>query len=186
MPTEIVTRSRGRARTQTGTECPGTVFVIGLDYDVKGEVEWTSAVTGILDDVYSPFKVHPTRRIHSAGGTVDMPWPLIVRLNYWVDIPFRRAPDLHSRASRVDVLRRDGWTCAYCGGHARTVDHLIPESRGGGWTWGNLVAACAACNCLKADRTPNEAGMRLLWDPRVATSQYAGVQAEVWRILQEG
>ena len=74
--------------------------------------------------------------------------------------------------------------CAFCGGHAHTVDHLLPQSRGGGWTWGNLVAACGPCNQAKADRTPDEAGMRLLWDPRVSVSEYAGVQAEVWRILQ--
>ncbi len=163
-----------------------TSFVIGLDYDVKGEVHWTSAVTGILDGIYSPFKVHQTHRVRSAGGGVDMAWPLIVRLNYWVDIPFRRVPDLHSRPSRFDILRRDGWTCAYCGGYANTVDHLFPACRGGGWTWGNLVAACAACNQLKADRTPDEAEMRLLFDPRVDQREYAGVQAEVWRILQDG
>ena len=161
-----------------------TVFVIGLDYDVKGETHWTNAVTGILDGIYTPFKVHETKRVRSAGGSVDMPWPVIVRLNYWVDIPFRRAPELTSRASRVEILRRDGWTCAYCAGHAHTVDHLLPQSRGGGWTWGNLVAACGPCNQGKADRTPDEAGMRLLWDPRVSVSEYAGVQAEVWRILQ--
>lgn len=164
----------------------GTTFVIGLDYDVKGEVHWTSAVTGIIGEIYSGFKVHEHRRVRSAGGTIDMPWPVIVRLNYWVDIPFRRVPDLHSRASRLDVLRRDGWTCAYCGGHARTVDHIIPDSRGGSWTWGNLVAACALCNQTKADRTPDEAAMKLLWDPRVSNSEYAGVQAEVWRILESG
>lgn len=167
-------------------EHSATTFVIGLDYDVKGEVHWTRAVTGILDDVYSPFKVHSTRRVRSAGGSVDMGWPVIVRLNHWVEIPFRRAPDLHSRASRFDILRRDGWTCAYCGGFAGTVDHIFPACRGGGWTWGNLVAACAGCNQDKADRTPDEAGMRLLFDPRVDVRQYAGVQAEVWRMLKAG
>ncbi|MDF1488731.1 HNH endonuclease [Tessaracoccus caeni] len=161
-----------------------TVFVIGLDYDVKGEVHWTSAVSGILDGIYSPFKVEPTRRVRSAGGTVDMAWPIIVRLNYWVTIPHRKAPDLHTRCSRLDVLRRDGWTCAYCGDYANTVDHVLPDSRGGGWTWGNLVAACGGCNEFKAARTPEEAGMKLLWDPRVDVTQYAGVQAEVWRSLQ--
>ena len=35
-------------------------------------------------------------------------------------------------------------------------------------------------------RTPDEAEMRLLFDPRVDQREYAGVQAEVWRILQDG
>ena len=186
MTTRPRTRPHRHIAATAIAEHTSTTFVIGLDYDVKGEVHWTSAVTGLIDGIYSGFKVHEDRRVRSAGGTVDMPWPVIVRLNYWVDIPFRRVPDLHTRASRLDVLRRDGWTCAYCGGHARTVDHIIPESRGGTWTWGNLVAACAVCNQGKADRTPDEARMKLLWDPRATTSEYAGVQAEVWRILESG
>ncbi|GAA4902290.1 HNH endonuclease [Tessaracoccus lubricantis] len=163
-----------------------TAFVVGLDYDVKGEVEWTSAVIGILEDTYSPFKVHPTKRVRSAGGTVDMSWPIIVRLNYWIDIPWRKKPELHQRATRLEILRRDGWTCAYCGGPALTVDHVQPVSRGGGWTWGNLVAACARCNGAKGNRTPDEAQMRLLWDPSASMLEYSGVQAEVWRILESG
>lgn len=162
-----------------------TTFVLGLDYDVKGEITWTAAVIGILEGIYTPFKVHETKRIRSAGRGVDMAWPIIVRLNYWVDIPHRKAPDLNTRASRHDILRRDGWTCAYCGEFANTVDHILPESRGGEWTWGNLVAACVKCNGSKDNLTPEEAGMTLLWNPRVSNSEYAGVQAEVWRILQE-
>ena len=161
-----------------------TTFVVGLDYDVKGEISWTTAVMGILEGIYTPFKVHETKRVRSAGGDVDMAWPVIVRLNYWVEIPHRKAPDLYSRASRTDILRRDGWTCAYCGQYGNTVDHIYPESRGGGWTWGNLVAACVTCNGRKDNLTPEEAGMRLLWDPSVSNSEYAGVQAEVWRILE--
>ena len=162
-----------------------TVFVIGLDYDVKDAIHWTEAVTGILGKTHVPFKVHPTKRVRSAGGTVDMAWPVIVRLKYWHDVPFKRAVHLDATASRHDILRRDGWTCAYCAGYASTVDHVYPESRGGGWTWGNLVAACFRCNGEKDDRTPEEAGMKLLWNPRAQDLKYAGVQAEVWRILAD-
>jgi len=47
-----------------------------------------------------------------------------------------------------------------------TVDHIIPKSRGGQDTWENLVAACSDCNNKKADRTPEEARMKLLSLPR--------------------
>lgn len=40
-----------------------TVFVIGLDYDVKDAIHWTEAVTGILGKTHVPFKVHPTKRV---------------------------------------------------------------------------------------------------------------------------
>lgn len=162
-----------------------TVFVLGLDYDVKGEISWTTAVVGIIEGIYTPFKVHSSKRVRSAGGQIDMAHPIIVRLNYWVEIPHRRPIDLNTRASRLDILKRDGWTCAYCGEYANTVDHIQPESRGGGWLWGNLVAACQPCNGYKDARTPEEAGMKLLWNPKASSSEYAGVQAEVWRILED-
>jgi 5-methylcytosine-specific restriction endonuclease McrA len=70
--------------------------------------------------------------------------------------------------NRRNVLRRDRYTCQYCGrqGGDLTVDHVLPKSRGGKSTWENLVAACRACNLKKGDRTPEEAGMRLLKPPR--------------------
>ena len=47
-----------------------------------------------------------------------------------------------------------------------TIDHVIPRSRGGGNTWSNLVTCCKKCNQKKRDRTPEEANMKLLNEPR--------------------
>ncbi|MCW7541742.1 HNH endonuclease [Aquabacterium sp. A7-Y] len=73
--------------------------------------------------------------------------------------------------SKRKLLRRDRLTCAYCGQRFEErelqCEHILPESRGGPWSWMNLVAACAACNGRKADRTPEEAGMPLLYLPYV-------------------
>ena len=160
-----------------------TVYVLGLDYDVKAEIPWDEAVTHILQGKMTPFKVDETRRVRSAGGTVDMPWPLIVRLNYWVKVPRPREINLDTRASRSEILRRDGYTCCYCGGPGTTIDHIIPKSRGGGNTWGNLCAACRDCNSAKDNRTPEEAGMKLLWMPHTSRNRFSAVQNEVWRIL---
>lgn len=60
------------------------------------------------------------------------------------------------------VKARDGHRCGYCLRKGTTVDHILPRSRGGAEVWENLVTACAECNGIKADRTPEEAGMRLL------------------------
>ncbi len=69
------------------------------------------------------------------------------------------------------LLRRDRHTCAYCGDvfaeEALQCEHIVPQSRGGATAWTNLVAACACCNGYKADRLPEEAGMRLLYLPYV-------------------
>jgi hypothetical protein len=54
---------------------------------------------------------------------------------------------------------RDGHRCAYCGGTATTVDHVLPQARGGENTWLDTVAACGGYNHRKGDRTPAEARM---------------------------
>jgi hypothetical protein len=69
------------------------------------------------------------------------------------------------------LFRRDRQTCAYCGQRFQErelqCEHIVPEARGGKWTWMNLVTACAACNGRKACRTPEEAGMPLVYLPYV-------------------
>jgi 5-methylcytosine-specific restriction endonuclease McrA len=46
------------------------------------------------------------------------------------------------------------------------MDHIIPRSRGGLDSWENLTTACIKCNNKKGNRTPDEAGMRLLTVPK--------------------
>ena len=79
--------------------------------------------------------------------------------------------DIVPAVTKAKLLRRDRHTCAYCGQpHAERVlqcEHVVPASRGGAWSWMNLVTACAACNGRKADRTPEEAGMPLVYLPYV-------------------
>jgi|LakMenEpi03Aug12_release.lakeMendotaPanAssembly.Ray.scaffolds.fasta_scaffold1565665_1 hypothetical protein len=47
------------------------------------------------------------------------------------------------------VLKRDDYKCAYCGGLADQVDHVIPLRHNGSNYPQNLVAACARCNAIK-------------------------------------
>lgn len=79
--------------------------------------------------------------------------------------------DLVPAFARSKLYRRDRHTCAYCGQRFAerelSCDHVVPQSRGGGWTWMNLVTACGACNGRKANRTPEEARMPLLYLPYV-------------------
>lgn len=68
-------------------------------------------------------------------------------------------------ASHKNVLVREGFACGYCGAkitlRSCTKDHVIPRCKGGKDVLTNVVAACAACNGQKADRTLREAGMAL-------------------------
>jgi 5-methylcytosine-specific restriction endonuclease McrA len=46
-----------------------------------------------------------------------------------------------------------------------TLDHVIPRAQSGGSQWDNCVLACLECNKRKADRTPEQAKMRLKRKP---------------------
>jgi 5-methylcytosine-specific restriction endonuclease McrA len=91
------------------------------------------------------------------------PEPSIVRLEVYARVPYKQV-----MLNRKNILKRDGGVCQYCGTATgvMTVDHVIPRLRGGGDNWENLVCACDRCNNKKGDRTPEQAGMRLLRRPR--------------------
>jgi 5-methylcytosine-specific restriction endonuclease McrA len=69
------------------------------------------------------------------------------------------------------VFRRDKLICAYCGLQFKeeelTIDHIQPKSRKGEDSWTNYASSCKFCNSKKADRTPEEAKMPLLYVPYV-------------------
>lgn len=84
--------------------------------------------------------------------------PAIIRLIRYIYVPFKKVP-----VGRFNVYRRDGHKCGYCrSAEDLTLDHVIPRSRGGQNTWENLVTCCKKCNAKKDNRTPEEAGMKLL------------------------
>lgn len=64
-----------------------------------------------------------------------------------------------SKRLRFEILRRDEYTCRYCGASAPgvvvTVDHVIPVAMGGQDVPENLVAACRDCNAGKSSSTPD-------------------------------
>jgi 5-methylcytosine-specific restriction endonuclease McrA len=96
--------------------------------------------------------------------------------------------------TRRNVFKRDRLTCQYCGiqpgTEELTIDHVLPRSQGGTSTWENCVLACVACNARKADRTPDEAGMKLRrkpsrpnWKPLYADRE---IRIESWsRFISE-
>ena len=50
-----------------------------------------------------------------------------------------------------------------------SFDHITPKSRGGERSWMNSVLASVEMNGYKANRTPEEAGLRLKYDPWIPT-----------------
>jgi 5-methylcytosine-specific restriction endonuclease McrA len=135
------------------------VVVLNTDNTALHTVSIKHAIKMLVREVAI---VEEARDGHRIG---PYPWPLVLRLIRYVKTTFLYAKS--PAWSKRGVLRRDHHHCAYCGGTAETVDHLVPLSRGGENTWLNTVAACLRCNNLKADRTPAEAAMSLAFKPTI-------------------
>lgn len=133
----------------------------------------------VLNASFEPLCVVPARRavvlvlkakaeIVAADGAsfrsekIIIPVPSVVRLSYYVKVPYRTRGTLSRRA----VLVRDGFECQYCGAAAENVDHITPRSRGGTHTWENVVACCRRCNGRKENRLAGEVGLKLRHPPR--------------------
>ena len=144
------------------------------DYSLHSFDEWLTVSSNGLAGRY----VHtPLLRIRV---------PEVVLLNHFNG--FVRHP---TRFSRHAIIERDHHMCQYCGAYLTksqlTIDHVIPQSRGGADTWENLVVACVPCNVRKGNQTPEEAGMRLLrkpmrpaWMPHFGT-RVPAEKLSVWR-----
>jgi 5-methylcytosine-specific restriction endonuclease McrA len=136
------------------------VALLNASFEPLGKVTFQHAVRMLFREVALVEEQQGDRMIG------PHPWPRVIRLVRYVAAHWLYRPAGWSRAG---VLVRDQHTCAYCGRHATTIDHLVPQSRGGGSTWLNTVAACASCNHRKANRTPAEARLRLRFTAYVPT-----------------
>ncbi|MEO7442573.1 MAG: HNH endonuclease [Acidimicrobiales bacterium] len=103
------------------------------------------------------------------------PEPSVVRLSYFVKVPYQARIALNRRA----VFARDGHRCQYCGAAAENIDHVVPRSRGGEHSWENVVAACRPCNTRKEDRFLHETGLMLRRVP-------AAPRDGAWALTAEG
>lgn len=171
------------------------VLVLNADMSVLAFCDWQRAVTLLLQSdakgipMAQVYEADPERTVRSPSTTV--PFPRVILLTKYVYVPWgnRVHDDVTSLATNRDILDRDKHTCVYCGkgqrdGHkVDTVDHVLPQSRGGRNSWENLAACCMDCNQRKRDRTPEEAGMRLRWYPwRPDKTGYT--QRQVWAALE--
>ena len=101
--------------------------------------------------------------------------PLIIRLYNYVRFKSRGL-----RLNRRRVYKRDNFQCVYCGSEkSLTLDHIVPRSRGGKNSWTNLVTCCQSCNLKKANRTPEEAGMKMKSKPYEPTVFSAVISSDV-------
>jgi 5-methylcytosine-specific restriction endonuclease McrA len=102
--------------------------------------------------------------ITTVNGKIKI--PKVIILCHFDKVPIKRP-----KFSLSAVWNRDNNTCQYTGKklskNEGNIDHVIPRSRGGKTTWSNCVLAHKDVNAAKANRTPDEAGLKLIKPPSV-------------------
>lgn len=92
-----------------------------------------------------------------------------------------------SQALRYQVMRRDHFTCQYCGAQPPKVileiDHVVPVALGGDSDPENLVTACAQCNAGKGKSQADEPIVSAVSERNL---RWADALAEAAQIVRNG
>ena len=121
----------------------------------------------MLPVTWDQWRSLPLRESDQSIGTAHGPIrvPTVVVLANFARVPMKRP-----KFSPRNVWLRDNGRCQYTGRQLApgegNIDHVLPRSRGGDTNWENCVLASKRVNTRKADRTPREAGLELLREPR--------------------
>lgn len=157
-----------------------SVLVLNQDYQAIGICSVERAFVLVLLQKAELLSDNPNRRLKSIQQ--DFRFPSIIRLQRYVNIPYKRV-----NLSRHNIFKRDRNRCVYCGSKdALTIDHVLPKSMGGRDSWENLVTACQKCNAKKGNMTPEQAGMDMRHQPFrpsfvMFLSNFAGEVREDWK-----
>ncbi|OGS25102.1 MAG: hypothetical protein A2314_04040 [Elusimicrobia bacterium RIFOXYB2_FULL_50_12] len=105
---------------------------------------------------------HPAGFVRTPKFRIAIPEVIALKL-------YDRLPATEVKFTRRNIYEHYNYRCCYCGNKFASADlnleHVIPRSRGGKTNWSNIVTACIPCNLKKADKLPDEAGMKLLISP---------------------
>ena len=137
----------------------GRALVLNASYEPLGVVPIRRALVLVVDEKAD--LLHDTGQVYRSERAAYQV-PSVIRLRYFVRVPFERRASLSRRA----VFYRDDHRCQYCGRAAESIDHVIPRSKGGPHCWENVVAACRRCNLQKGDRLLADTPMKLHSEPR--------------------
>jgi len=112
-------------------------------------VGWEEAIRYIVLDKVEVLSWYEDWVVHSERWSTRV--PAIIMLKEY------QKPKNTLRLSKRNIFLRDQYTCQYCGTHctdaSATLDHVLPQSKGGKTTWENSSTACKPCNYKKAAST---------------------------------
>jgi 5-methylcytosine-specific restriction endonuclease McrA len=139
-------------------------LLLNATYEPLKVVNWQKAITLLCQGKVEVISVYD-REIRAVSFSIKL--PSVIRLLRYIKI--KRRFD-YVPFSRANIYARDNHSCQYCGDvfptSELTFDHVVPVAQGGRKDWENIVTCCVSCNRKKGGRTPVEAGMRLLRQPR--------------------
>lgn len=134
-----------------------------MDYQ---KIKLTQSIL-VLNSDYSPINICNARRaiVLLLKRKAHMITEKVIRLVEYIRLPYQKL--MENKPTRNLIMKRDNYTCSYCGAKENlTLDHILPSSRGGRDSWENLTTSCGPCNVKKSNRTPEEANMPLLKVPK--------------------
>jgi 5-methylcytosine-specific restriction endonuclease McrA len=157
------------------------VLVLNQNYEPLSVCTVRRAVVMLFLGKAEAIENHDGKRIRSVSTSFRV--PSIVRLGAYARVPRKKVI-----LTRKNIIKRDNGQCMYCGTFdgSMTVDHVVPKRYAGADTWENLVCACLKCNNKKGNRTPEQAGMKLLRKPRrpnhiMFIQRFVGVSDKRWK-----
>lgn len=163
-------------------------------YDI---VPWQKAICKVLcTQSVIQLKVYDRRIRDGKGNLYDVPSVIMLK-------QYAANSNKTATYSKTNVYARDMNRCQFCGitvyPGTRTVDHVVPRAkynpkihRFALSSFENVVTSCRKCNSLKGDRTPEQAGMKLMKKPKKITRAQAyknklllsDIPQEWWEYLQ--
>lgn len=119
--------------------------------------------------------------VASSGLRIKIPEILVLK-------SYSSFPHKQVKLTRRNLLIRDGFRCQYSGkrvsAREATIDHIIPQSRGGKHVWENVVICSVDVNSKKANKTPEEANMKLLTNP--CQPKWSPIYSKFSRVAMKG
>jgi hypothetical protein len=115
----------------------------------------------MMQGCYAAMPDHEKRALHYWEENIDQGqrgtsrWPgwakYIGPIPTSLKVPPKKKPI--SQRIRMQVFERDGFKCRKCGAQTDlTVDHIIPESKGGAHELFNFQTLCRRCNLEKGTK----------------------------------
>src|SRR3990167_1838894 len=154
-------------------------LVLNADFCPMDIVTWKRALLMLMGHETPSYCIeYYNQSIHDSMGRAYQLQSIVVLKDYV------SMGDGKATYNKLNVYYRDKFTCQYCGRRFEkkdlTIDHVIPKSKwkilnnkGTSSCFENVVSACYPCNSKKRNRTPNEAKMPLLKQPKKLTRKQA-------------